>query len=332
MSKMVMIREDNNNSKAPDVFLKKKAPDVVGQSSSVLEFVCFLGRGGFGSVALIRDSKQRLHAEKSSPIAYMESLKKEHRIMLRFRNHPRIVQTTNPNLHIGINLDHCYIYMEFASKGTLHNFISNFSGQPMPEDMIRRAALMILQGLEALHSRGYVHCDLKPANVLLFPSKIVGEPWDLKLADFGLSKEPSCTNPRSLSGGTKEYMPPESLGPNRVKMIGPGVDMWALGCVVLQMFGGHPVKMGECFYKWRLPRLVSPLANDFLRRCMALHPSRRATAADLLKHPFVCTKATSYDSFSTTQQQDNTHNKKKKKESKYVGELNSCFSYGRHLP
>ena len=39
----------------------------------------------------------------------MESLKKEHRIMLRFRNHPRIVQTTNPNLHIGINLDHCYI-------------------------------------------------------------------------------------------------------------------------------------------------------------------------------------------------------------------------------
>ncbi|CDY70990.1 BnaCnng70750D [Brassica napus] len=166
----------------------------------------------------------------------MESLKKEHRIMLRFRNHPRIVQTTNPNLHIGINLDHCYIYMEFASKGTLHNFISNFSGQPVPEVMIRRAALMILQGLEALHSHGYVHCDLKPANVLLFPSKIVGEPWDLKLADFGLSKEPSCTNPRSLSGGTKEYMPPESLGPNRVKMIGPGVDMWSLACV-LQMFG-----------------------------------------------------------------------------------------------
>ncbi|WZZ73193.1 hypothetical protein YC2023_084563 [Brassica napus] len=70
---MVMIREDNS-----------KAPNVVGQSSSVLEFVCFLGRGSFGSVALIRDSKQRLHAEKSSPIAYMESLKKEHRIMLRF--------------------------------------------------------------------------------------------------------------------------------------------------------------------------------------------------------------------------------------------------------
>ncbi|KAF8083129.1 hypothetical protein N665_0791s0026 [Sinapis alba] len=282
-----MTRDNNNNS---------KTSNDVDQSSSVLEFVSFLGKGGFGSVALIRDSKHhRLHAVKSSPIAYMESLKKEHRIMLRFRNHPRIVQTTNANLHIGINLDCCYIYMEFASKGTLHNCISHFSGQPMPEVMIRRATLMILQGLEALHSHGYVHCDLKPANVLLFPSKIVGETWDLKLADFGLSKEPSCMDPRSLSGGTKEYMPPESLGHNRVKMIGPAVDMWSLGCVVLQMFGGCPVKMEE-YYRWRLPRLVSPLANDFLRRCMALQPSGRATAADLLKHPFVCTKVKSYAS------------------------------------
>ncbi|KAL0737150.1 hypothetical protein Bca4012_013360 [Brassica carinata] len=248
---MAMIRDDNNNT---------KASNVVGQSSSSLEFVSFLGKGGFGSVALVRDSKHhRLHAAKSSPIAYKENLKKEHRIMLR----------------------------------TLHSFISHFGGRPIPEVMIRRAALMILQGLEALHSHGYVHCDLKPANVLLFPSEIVGEPRDLKLADFGVSKEPSRT---SLSGGTKEYMPPESLGPNRTKMIGPAVDMWSLGCVVLQMSGGHPVKVGECCYRWRLPRLVSPLANDFLRRCMALQPSRRANAADLLKHPFVCTKAKSYAS------------------------------------
>ncbi|KAJ4901639.1 Protein kinase superfamily protein [Raphanus sativus] len=281
MMMMMMIKDgdddDNNNS---------KASNVVDQSSLALEFVCSLGRGGFGSVALIRDSKNRLHAEKSCPIAYMESLKKEHRIMLRFRNHPRIVQTTNPHLHIGINLDHCYMYMEFASKGTLHDFISNFGGRPIPEVMIRRAALMILQGLHALHTRGYVHCDLKPANVLLFPSKIVGEPWDLKLADFGLSKEPSCTNPRPLTGGTKEYMPPESLGLNRAKMVGPAVDIWALGCVVLQMFGGCPVKMGEC-YRWSVPRIASPLANHFLKRCMELQPSRRPTAADLLKHPFL---------------------------------------------
>ncbi|KAG2302282.1 hypothetical protein Bca4012_060600 [Brassica carinata] len=274
MSKKTIIKEDNN-----------EASKVVNESSS-LEFVSFLGKGGFGSVALMRDSKYQLYAEKSSPMDFKKSLEKEHRIMLRFRDHPRIVQTTSPNIHIGFNLDRCYINMEFASKGTLLNVISQFRGRPMPEFMVGRAALMILQGLEALHSRGYVHCDLKPANVLLFPSETFGEPWDLKLADFGLSKEPGSDSRSSLSGGTPQYMPPESLRPNGVKMVGPAVDMWSLGCVVLQMFGGCPEKRRGC-YAWRLPILVSPVANDFVRRCMALQPSCRATAGDLLKHPFV---------------------------------------------
>ncbi|CAH8289559.1 unnamed protein product [Eruca vesicaria subsp. sativa] len=271
MSKNTMIREENN---------------IVVNDSSPLEFVSFLGRGGFGSVSLMRDSKHRLYAEKSSPMDLIKSLEKEHRIMLRFRNHPRIIQTTSPNLHVGINLDRCYINMEFASKGSLQNVISHFRGRPMPEIMVGRAALMILQGLEALHSRGYVHCDLKPANVLLFPSETFGEPWDLKLADFGLSKEPGVDSRSGLCGGTPQYMPPESLGPNGVKMVGPAVDVWSLGCVVLQMFGGCPKKVGD-FYAWRVPILVSPVANDFLRKCMEVQPSRRATVEDLMKHTFV---------------------------------------------
>ncbi|KAL0793098.1 hypothetical protein Bca101_064475 [Brassica carinata] len=265
-----------------------EALNVADESFTALEFVSFLGQGGFGSVALMRDSESRLHAEKSSPIYYINNLEKEHRIMLRFRNHPRIVQTTSPSLHIDINLQRCCIYMEFASKGTLHDMISSFRGRPMPDVTVGRAALMILQGLEALHSRGYAHCDLKPANVLIFPSKSVGQPWELKLRDFGLSKEP-CSDPWSLSGGTKQYMPPEAVETNRammMMMMGPGVDVWSLGCVVLEMFGGRPEKMGG-IYAWRLPELVSPLANDFLRRCMELQPTRRATAGELLKHPFV---------------------------------------------
>ncbi|KAH0858002.1 hypothetical protein HID58_086263 [Brassica napus] len=254
MSNKTIIREDNNEA----------LHVVVVNEPSSLEFVSFLGKGGFGSVALMRDSKYQLYAEKSSPMDFIKSLEKEHRIMLRFRNHLRIIQTTSPNLHIGFNLDRCYINMEFASKGTFHNIISQLRGRPMPEFMVGRAALMILQGLEALHSQGYVHCDLKPANVLLFPSKTFGEPWDLKLADFGLSKEPGTDSRSSLSGGTPQYMPPESLGPNGVKMVGPAVDMWSLGCVVAEMFGGWPEKRRGC-YAWRLPGLVSPVANDFLR-------------------------------------------------------------------
>lgn len=268
---------------------KKMIREPLSIDESSLEFVSILGQGGFGSVSLMRDSNFRLYAKKSSSLDHLKNLEKELRIMFRFRNHPRIVQASSPLLHLGIKPERCYIFMEFASKGTLHNMISEFRGTPMPENMIGRVALMILQGLEALHSHGYVHCDIKPANVLVFPSKTFGEPWDLKLADFGLSKEP-CTDSRSLFGGTKQYMPPESFGPNGV--IGPAVDMWSLGCVVLQMFGGCPEKMGDC-YTWRLPKLVSPLANDFLRRSLALQPSRRATAAELLNHPFVAQRVIS---------------------------------------
>nr|VDD52091.1 unnamed protein product [Brassica oleracea] len=92
---------------------------------------------------------------------------------------------------------------------------------------------------------------IKPANVLLFPSKTFGEQWelwDLKLADFGLSKEPGTDSSRCLVAVQRRW---------------------------------------EIATPWRLPRLVSPVANDFFRKWMEVQPSRRATAAELLKHLFV---------------------------------------------
>ncbi|KAF3532674.1 hypothetical protein DY000_02042417 [Brassica cretica] len=113
--------------------------------------------------------------------------------------------------------------MEFASKGSLHNDSKLFT----PKDTFT---------------------VIKPANVLLFPSKTFGEQWDLKLADFGLSKEPGTDSSRCLVAVQRRW---------------------------------------EIATPWRLPRLVSPVANDFFRKWMEVQPSRRATAAELLKHLFV---------------------------------------------
>ncbi|CAA7033233.1 unnamed protein product [Microthlaspi erraticum] len=286
-------------------------PLYVDESS--LKDVRVLGRGTYGSVSLkVHPDNCRFYAKKTSSVQLKEHLEKELRIMLRLRNHPRIVQASSPHLHLGTTEPQdCYIYMEYASEGTLRKTISSFRGKSLPEYMIQRLVRMILQGLDALHSQGYVHCDLKPENVLLFPSTNPGEPWDVKLADFGLSKEPN-TDPSHLCG-TPQYMSPESSGPNR--MIDPALDIYSLGCVVYEMFGAKPyLEIYEDYYEWNLFQPISPAAKDFLIRCHARHPVHRAeaerfnyplraTAAELLKHPFV-TQKLSVPLPPTSQQED----------------------------
>jgi len=145
---------------------------------------------------------------------------------------------------------------------------------------------MILEGLEALHSHGYVHCNLRPSNVLLFPSKTPGEPWDLKLADFGSSKEPDSDYGWMYFGTAPKYMPIESFGPKGV-IIDPSLDIYALGCVVYEMLGAIPIQdYFDEYYEWNLRRHISPEARDFLSRCSNMHP-HRPTAAYLLNHPFI---------------------------------------------
>ncbi|CAA7018699.1 unnamed protein product [Microthlaspi erraticum] len=61
---------------------REREPQIIDESS--LKFVSVLGRGGYGSVTLMRDSNLRLFAEKSSSFDDLRSLEKEHRIMQRF--------------------------------------------------------------------------------------------------------------------------------------------------------------------------------------------------------------------------------------------------------
>ncbi|EOA29172.1 hypothetical protein CARUB_v10025442mg [Capsella rubella] len=257
---------------------------------SSLETISFLGQGRFGHVTLERDSNSRLCAKKSSPMHLKKILEKELRIMHRFQDHPRIVNASN-TLHLRTKPAgyECYmINMEYASQGNLHKLIdgSRRESRKIPEPLVQRAARMILEGLVALHSHGYVHCRLKPSSVLVFPSATPGEPWDLKLADFGSSKEPD-SDYDFMSTFTAKYLPPESFAPSGL-VIEPGLDIYALGCVVSEMFGAIPIQeIFDEFYEWKLRgRDISPEARDFLSQCNDMHP-RRPTAAELMQHPFI---------------------------------------------
>lgn len=103
---------------------------------------------------------------------------------------------------------------------------------------IKSYILMTLRGLEYLHSNFILHRDLKPNNLLLNENNI------LKIADFGLARtfgSPSRVYTHQVV--TRWYRAPELLYGS--KMYGTGIDIWAVGCILAELFLRNPIFPGD---------------------------------------------------------------------------------------
>ena len=92
------------------------------------------------------------------------------------------------------------------------------------------------KGLGYMHSKGWVHRDVKPDNFL------VNEANEVRLIDFNLSrKKPGGLSKllpsRGKIQGTYSYMPPEQI---RGQPVGPTADIYSMGCVIFELFNGRP--------------------------------------------------------------------------------------------
>ncbi len=161
-------------------------------------------------------------------------------------DHPHIL----PIYEASTTGDVCFIAMAYCPGGSLAEFLEARPGKVSP----RALAQMIAQLADALnytHRRGVLHCDLKPANVLLFPlgkeSADSGRPVDdalsfvPKLTDFGLAKvlEESAVQTRtSLAVGTPLYMAPEQARGGGDALDGR-CDIHALGVIMYEVLTGH---------------------------------------------------------------------------------------------
>ncbi|ETO00149.1 calcium/calmodulin-dependent protein kinase IV, partial [Reticulomyxa filosa] len=165
----------------------------------------------------------------------------------------------------------------------------------------------LVVALDYLHQKKIVHRDLKPEN-LLFSKKCKNknvyapEEWNIKLIDFGLAG--SCKdNPLKTACGTPNYVAPEIL---RREKYGAPVDMWSSGVILYIMLCGFPPfydedeDMGRLYQKIRkaeydMPKphwnSVSDEAKDLVRKLLAGDPTKRATAAQTLQHPWLQGKA-----------------------------------------
>jgi hypothetical protein len=129
-------------------------------------------------------------------------------------------------LAVGWDADPPYYIMEYLERGSL---AESLSSGPLPANSAIGLFRDIAVGLLHAHARGILHCDLKPANILLDQD---GHP---RLADFGQSR---LSHDQTPAMGTMFYMPPEQADLEAV----PDVrwDVYALGAIFYHMLVGRP--------------------------------------------------------------------------------------------
>ena len=192
-------------------------------------------------------------------------------------NHKNIVHIYD----LGVADDHAYIAMEHFPAGDLRERMK----RPLTPATALRFLEQIASALEAIHSVGVLHRDLKPGNVMLRPDGTVS------LIDFGLAK--ANENDISLTGtreifGTPYYMSPEQ---GHAEIIDARSDLYSLGVVFYEMLIGRKPFNGatamEVIYKHKradLPQIAPEFASyeGLLRGLLAKSPDNRFQSAGAL--------------------------------------------------
>jgi hypothetical protein len=192
-----------------------------------------LGGGGMGKVFLARDevldrdvALKVLREQYARDEEFVGRFEREARAAASL-NYPHIVQVYD----LGTAADGTYyIAMEYVPGGTLKDRILTEGSMEAAE--AARLASQVADALGVAHTRGIVHRDIKPQNVLLAAD------GDVKVADFGVARAASETSlsDSSLVLGTAKYMSPEQATGDPV---GPESDLYSLGVVLYEMLTGE---------------------------------------------------------------------------------------------
>jgi len=125
------------------------------------------------------------------------------------------------------------LVMDYHGGTTLATLIRG--GRKLPPPVVAALGQQLLAALRAVHAAGVVHCDVKPANLLL------GGDGQLVLIDFGIAEtDGNRAHPGRRNGyiiGSPTYMAPELI---RGEAPRPPVDLWSLGATLYAAVEGRP--------------------------------------------------------------------------------------------
>ncbi|XP_039276803.1 calcium/calmodulin-dependent protein kinase type II alpha chain isoform X19 [Nilaparvata lugens] len=218
-----------------------------------------------------------------------QKLEREARICRKLQ-HPNIVR-----LHDSIQEENFhYLVFDLVTGGELFEDIvaREFYSEADASHCIQQ----ILESVNHCHTNGVVHRDLKPENLLL-ASKAKGAA--VKLADFGLAIEVQGEQHAWFGfAGTPGYLSPEVL---KKEPYGKPVDIWACGVILYILLVGYPpfwdedqhrlyaqIKAGAYDYPSPEWDTVTPEAKNLINQMLTVNPSKRITASEALKHPWIC--------------------------------------------
>jgi serine/threonine protein kinase len=280
-----------------------KGQDLIGKVLGDCVLEQLLGYGGSGAVFLARQRAPerqvavkvflpRHHPDRAMREEFHQRFLQEARAASELL-HPAIL----PIYAYGQEAGLAYIVMPYMPGGTLADYVRRHG--PLTLEEAGRYLEQIAAALDYAHERGCIHCDVKPANILLDGN---GRAF---LADFGIARllpgEPGADNaqdpaeglrpPISLAG-TPEYIAPEQALNQEVDQ---RADIYSLGVTLFYMLAGHPPFKADSALALVLLHLheqppalseldarIPPQVDYVLHKALAKFPEERFPSATLL--------------------------------------------------
>nr|CAB3267501.1 serine/threonine-protein kinase ULK1-like [Phallusia mammillata] len=189
-----------------------------------------------------------------------------------------------------------YLVMEYCNGGDLADYLQ--AKGTLSEDVIRIFLRQIMSAMAALHSKGILHRDLKPQNLLLSYKSQKPQPHEItvKIADFGFARYLQSNMMAATLCGSPMYMAPEVITSQHYDA---KADLWSIGTIVYQCLVGKapfqastPQELRNIYERSRqiVPRIppgTSAELKDLLLKLLQKNIQDRISFRDFFNHSFV---------------------------------------------
>ena len=280
----------------------------------------FLGQGGFGEAYLVRSNKTlKNYVMKSINFELLTEENRKYTIneafLLKKIDHPNIIKFKEV-FEVKKPYNQFNIIMEYAEKGDLNKFLQiNIEKKIFfPEQLLLDWLCQICTALKYLHYKKIIHRDIKPANIFMNNLN------QIKLGDFGISKNLKTYGFASSFVGSTYYMAPEIVDGENYSF---EADIWALGVTFYELMNlkkpfraNYPAIYLEIKTKEveEINNIYSKEFKDLIYQMLNKEPNKRPKADDILRKQFIQDKIKDFVYKQTNYKKNNTKNLNNKSE------------------